>query len=97
LEGTWFGEPFDRSDLCVVLGDALRCQMWIVETRSHDDCDTLDRSGFHVVDAVRLRTSIACQPDDRWRDSVNRHRGFSNFCGHPAFAVLTGPPRCTRQ
>jgi hypothetical protein len=57
--------------------DALRCQMWIVEARSHDDSDTLDNSGFHVVDAVRLRTTIASKPDDRWRNSLNRHCGFA--------------------
>src|SRR6266508_1358148 len=77
LEGTRLGEALDRFDLCVVLGDALGCQMWIVEARSHDDSDTLDCSGFHVVDAVRLRTTVACQPDDRWRNSLNRHGGFS--------------------
>src|SRR5438046_5280999 len=77
LERTRLGEALDRFDLCVVLGDALGCQMWIVEARSHDDSDTLDCSGFHVVDAVRLRTTVACQPDDRWRNSLNRHGGFS--------------------
>src|SRR5262245_16133922 len=77
LERTRLGEALDRFDLCVVLGDALGCQMWIVEARSHDDSDTLDCSGFHVVDAVRLRTTIACQPDDRRRNSLNRHGGFS--------------------
>src|SRR5437762_2851711 len=51
--------------------------MWIVEARSHDDSDTLDCSSFHVVDAVRLRTTVACQPDDRWRNSLNRRGGFS--------------------
>src|SRR5262245_6257490 len=76
LERTRFGEALDRFDLCVVLGDALGCQMWIVEARSHDDSDTLDCSGFNAVDAVRLRTTIACQPDDRWRNSLNRHGGF---------------------
>jgi hypothetical protein len=54
LERTRFGEALDRFDLCVVLGDVLGCQMWIEEARSHDDGDTLDCSGFHVVDAVRL-------------------------------------------
>src|SRR5262245_61721358 len=44
LERTRFGEALDRFDLCVVLGDALGCQMWIVEARSHDDSDTLDCS-----------------------------------------------------
>src|SRR5437660_604591 len=53
--------------------------MWIVEARSHDDSDTLDCSGFHVVDAVRLRTPVACQPDDRWRNSLNG-RGGSSIC-----------------
>src|SRR5215831_16423424 len=77
LEWTRLGEALDRFDLCVVLGDALGCQMWIVEARSHDDSDTLDCSGFHVVDAVRLRATVACQPDDRWRNSLNRHAGFS--------------------
>src|SRR5438552_9368258 len=77
LERTRFGEALDRFDLCVVLGDALGGQMWIVEARSHDDSDTLDCSGFHVVDAVRLRTTVACQPDDRWRDGLHRHGGFS--------------------
>src|SRR6195256_2296693 len=77
LERTRFGEALDRFELCVVLGDALGCQMWIVETRSHDDSDTLDCSGFDVVDAVRLRTTVACQPDDRRRNSLNRRRGFS--------------------
>src|SRR5215475_3900761 len=77
LERTRFGEALDRFDLCVVLGDALGCQMWIVEARSHDDSDTLDYSSFHVVDPVRLRTTIACQPDDRWRNSLNRHGGFA--------------------
>src|SRR6266542_1198983 len=76
LEWTRFGEALDRFDLCVVLGDALGCQMWIVEARSRDDRDALDCSGFHVVEAVRLRTTIACQPDDRWRHSVHRHGGF---------------------
>jgi hypothetical protein len=47
-------EALDRFDLRVVLGDALGCQMWIIEARSHDDSDTLDCSSFHVVDAVRL-------------------------------------------
>ena len=65
LEWTRFGEAFDRFHFCVVLGDALGGQMWIVEARSHHNGDTLDCSGFHVVDAVRLRTTIACQPDDR--------------------------------
>jgi hypothetical protein len=60
LEWTLFGEALDRFDLCVVLGDALGSQMWIVEARSHDDSDTLDCSGFHLVDAVSLRTTIAC-------------------------------------
>src|SRR5712664_4565884 len=77
LERTRLEEVLDRFDLCVVLGDALGCQMWIVEARSHDDSDTLDYSGFHVVDLVRLRTTIACQPDDRWRNSLNRHCGFA--------------------
>src|SRR5215469_5939398 len=77
LERTRLGEALDRYDLCVVLGDALRCQMWVVEARSHDDSDTLDCSGFRVVDAVRLRTTIACQPDDRWRNSLKRHGSFS--------------------
>src|SRR5258708_12743301 len=77
LERTRLGEALDRFDLCVVLGDALGCQMWIVEARSHDDSDTLDCSSFHVVDAVRLRTTVACQPDDRWRNSLNRHGGLS--------------------
>src|SRR5215467_570069 len=77
LERTRFGEALDRFDLCVVLGDALGCQMWIVEARSHDDSDPLDCAGFHVVDAARLRTTIACQPDDRWRNSLNRHGSFS--------------------
>src|SRR5215469_16002166 len=54
LERTRLEEALDRFDLCVVLGDALGCQMWIIEARSHDDSDTLDYSGFHVVDAVRL-------------------------------------------
>src|SRR5947209_9599229 len=79
LERTRFGEALDRFDLCVVLGDALGGQMWIVEARSHDDRDTLNCSSGHVVDAVRLRTTIACQPDDRWRDSLNRH-GAPSFC-----------------
>src|SRR6184192_2949928 len=77
LERTRFGEALNRFGLCVVPGDALGCQMWIVEARSHDDSDTLDCSGFHVVDPVRLRTAIAYQPDDRWRNSLNRHRGFA--------------------
>src|ERR671911_2406233 len=77
LERTRFGEALDRFDLWVVLGDALGCQMWIVEARSRDDSDTLDYSGSHVVDSVRLRTTIACQPNDRWRNSLNRHGGFS--------------------
>src|SRR5947209_13736801 len=77
LERTRFGEALDRFDLCVVLRDALGCQMWIVEARSHDDSDTLDCAGFRVVDAVRLRTTVACQPDDRWRNSLNRRAGFS--------------------
>src|SRR5215510_9412453 len=77
LEPTGFGEALDRFDLCVVVGDALGCQMWVVEARSRDDSDTLDCSGFHAVHAVRLRTTIACQPDDRWRNSLNRHGGFS--------------------
>src|SRR5215469_13641568 len=51
--------------------------MWIIEARSHDDSDTLDYSGFHVVDPVRLRTTIACQPDDRRRNRLNRHGGFA--------------------
>src|SRR6266581_4474706 len=51
--------------------------MWIVEASSLDDSDTLDCSSFHVVDAVRLRTTVACQPDDRWCNSLNRHGGFS--------------------
>src|SRR5882724_4258710 len=76
LGRTRFGEALDRFDLCVVLGDALGCQMWIVEARSHDDSDTLDCSGFYVVDAARIRTTIAGQPDDRWRNSLNRHGGF---------------------
>src|SRR5260370_38331081 len=84
LERTRFGEPLDRFDLCVVLGDALGCQMWIVEARSHDDGDTLDCSGFHVVDAVCVRTKIACQPDDRWRDSLNRHGCLSICLSHAA-------------
>src|SRR6266480_3448958 len=79
LERTRFGEALDRFDLCVVLGDALGGQMWIVEARSHDDGDTLNCSSGHVVDAVRLRTTIACQPYDRWRDSLNRH-GAPSFC-----------------
>src|SRR5207302_1860424 len=79
LVRTRFGEALDRFDLCVVLGDALGGQMWIVEARSHDDGDTLNCSSGHVVDAVRLRTTIACQPDDRWRDSLNRH-GAPSFC-----------------
>src|SRR5918995_632754 len=79
LERTRFGEALDRFDLCVVLGDALGCQMWVVEARSHDDSDTLDCSGCHVVDAVRLRTAVACQPDDRWRNYLNRHGGSSNY------------------
>src|SRR5256885_14867370 len=82
LERTRFGEALDRFDLCVVLGDALGCQMWIVEARSHDDGDTLDCSGFHVVDAVRLCTTIACQPDDRWCNSLNGRGGFSIFFRH---------------
>src|SRR5262245_54626126 len=77
LERTRLGEALDRFDLCVVLGDALGCQMWIVEARSHDDGDTLDCSGFHVVDAVRLRTTVACEPDDRGRKSLNGHGGFT--------------------
>src|SRR5438105_641391 len=77
LERARFGEALDRFDRCVVLGDALGCQMWIVEARSHDDSDTLDCSDSHVVDAVRLRTTIACQPHDRRRDGLNRHGGFS--------------------
>src|ERR1700745_209550 len=76
LERTRFGEALDRFDLCVVLGDALGCQMWIVETRPHDDSDSLDCSGFHVVDAARIRTTIACQPYDRWCDSLNWHGSF---------------------
>src|SRR5262249_31578320 len=76
FERTRLKEALDRFDLCGVLGDALGCQMWIVEARSHDDSDTLDYSGFHVVDLVRLRTTIACQPDDGWRNSLNRHCGF---------------------
>src|SRR4051794_19345139 len=72
LERTRLGEALDRYDLCVVLGDALRRQMWIVEAGAHDDGDPLDCPGFHVVDAVCLRTAIACQPDDRWRDSLDR-------------------------
>src|SRR5215475_40152 len=77
LERTRFGEALDRFDLCVVLGDALGCQMCIVEARSNDDGDTLDCPRFHVVDPVRLRTTIACQPDDRGRNSLNRHGGFT--------------------
>src|SRR5262249_17726931 len=77
LERTRFGEVLDRFDLCVVLGDALGRQMWIVEARSRDDGDTLDCSGGHVVDAVRLRTTVACQPDDRGRNSLNGHGGFT--------------------
>src|SRR5438552_15273131 len=77
LERTRLGEALDRFDLCVVLGDALGCQMWIVEATSHDDSDTLDCSGFHVVDAVRLGTTIAGQPDDHRRDSLNWHCGFA--------------------
>src|SRR5262249_32924132 len=79
LERTRLGEALDRFDLWVVLGDALGCQMWIVEPRSHDDSDTLDRSGFHVVDTVRVRTTIACQPDNRRRNSLNRH-GAPSLC-----------------
>src|SRR5215831_12139531 len=79
LDRTRFGETLDRFDLCVVLGDALGCQMRIVEAGSHDDRDTLDCSSFNVVDAVRLRTTIACQPDDRWRNGLNRH-GAPSFC-----------------
>src|SRR5215216_7085078 len=79
LERTRFGEALDRLDLCVVFGDALGCQVWIVEAGSRDDSDTLDCSGYHVVDPVRLRTTIACQPDDRWRNGLNRHRAPS-FC-----------------
>jgi hypothetical protein len=70
LERTRFREALDRFDLCVVLGDALGCQMWVVEARSHNNRDTLDCSGSHVVDVVRLRTTIACQPDDRWRNRL---------------------------
>src|SRR5215475_8464142 len=83
LERTRLGEALDHGDLCVVLGDALGCQMWIVEARSHDNSDTLDCSGFHVVDVVRLRTTIACQPDDRWGNSLNRHGGFSICFSQP--------------
>src|SRR5687768_9546754 len=79
LERTRLGEALDRFDLCIVLGDALGCQMCVVEARSHDDGDTLDGSGSHVVDAVRLRTTIACQPNDRWRNSLNRH-GAPSIC-----------------
>jgi hypothetical protein len=83
LERTRFGKALDRFDLCVVLGDALGRQMWIVEARSNDDSDTLDCSDSNVVDVVRLRTPIACQPDDRWRNSLNRH-GRSSICfGQP--------------
>src|SRR5215469_18776981 len=71
LERIGFGEALDRFELCVVLRDALGCQMWVVEPGSHDDSDALDRSGFHVVDAVAVRTTIACQPHDRWRDRLN--------------------------
>src|SRR5438105_14648502 len=71
LERTRFGQALDRFDLCIVLGDALGGQMWIVEARSPDDGDALDCSSFHVVDAVRIRATIACQPDYRWRDSTN--------------------------
>src|SRR5215471_13429284 len=95
LERTRLGEALDRFDLCVVLGDALGCQMWIVEAGSHDDSNTLDCSAFHVVDTVRLRTTVACQPDDRWRNSLNRHGGSSlcfrhaRSCGrvHPRVPV----------
>src|SRR5215469_13927028 len=73
LEWTGFGEALDRFDLCVVLRDALGCQIRVVEPRAHDDSDALDRSGFHVVDAVRVRATVACQPHDRWRDRLNRH------------------------
>src|SRR5262245_48540086 len=77
LERTRLGEALDRFDLCVVLGDALGCQMWTVEARSRDDSDPLDCSGSHVVDPVRLRTIVTRQPDDRWRNSLNRHGSFS--------------------
>src|SRR5215813_1665331 len=79
LEWTRFGEALDRFDFCEVLRDALGCQMWVIEARSHDDSDALDRSGFHVVDAVRVRATIACQPYDRWRDRLNRH-GAPSLC-----------------
>ena len=77
LERTRFGEALDRLDPCVVLGDALGCQIWIVEPRSHDDSDTLDCPGSDVIDLVRLRTTIARQPDNRWRHSLHRHRRSS--------------------
>src|SRR5215469_8161525 len=77
LNRAWLGEALERNDFCVVLGNALGCQMWIVEARSHDDRDTLDGSSFHVVDSIRLRTFIACQPDDGWRDRLDRHGGVS--------------------
>src|SRR5713101_1600286 len=92
LERTGFGEALDRLDLCVVLGDVLGCQMWIEKARSHDDSDTLDCAGSHVVDAVRLRTTIACQPDDRWRDGLDRHGG-SSFCFSCARACGMVHPR----
>src|SRR5215467_9748074 len=96
LERTWFGETLDRFDLCVVLGDAFGCQMWIVEARSHDDSDTLDYAGFHVVDPVRLRTTIACQPDDRRRNRLNRHGGFALLQPSGIRNRRWGASSCTR-
>src|SRR6516164_3956105 len=37
LERTCDEEALDRRDLCVVRGDALGRQMWIVEAEAHDD------------------------------------------------------------
>src|SRR2546430_17159584 len=71
FERTRFGEAFDRFDLRVDLGDGLGCQVWIVEARSHDDSYSLACSGFHVVDAVRLRATIACKSDHRWSHTVH--------------------------
>src|SRR5438876_7471144 len=107
LERTRFGEVLDRCDLCVVLGDALGCQMWIVEARSHDDGDTLDCSGFHVVDAVRLRNnyrlparrSLARQPPPAcWLPTASakqRHPGCGQRPTH--CPSRPGASSCTRM
>src|SRR5436309_12969101 len=76
FERTRFGEAFDRFDLCVVLGDGLGCQLWIVEARPRDDSDALDKSGWLVVDPVSVLATIAGHPDDPLRNSLNRQGGF---------------------